>query len=123
MVALRKNGAKLAYPLCDQTVTVYHFDGIEVRRTIHYRAFLDFRKVENVNKTGSRDASSFLLVIPGLDSSIAVGDKVMRGLGPEVEGASGWRDLIPAKVPGLAVVAYVDPKFSGGKQTHVEVGG
>ena len=32
------------YRLCNQTVTVYHPDGEKYIRTVHDRAFLDFRK-------------------------------------------------------------------------------
>lgn len=123
MVALRKRGDAIGYPLCDQTVTVYHLNGDVVTRTVHYRAFLDFRKVQSVDKTGSRDAGSFLLVIPGDDDPVAVGDKVMLGEGPEVDGIDGWRAFIPAKVPGLVVVSYVDTKHFRGRKMHTEAGG
>lgn len=123
MVALVKRGDALDYPLCDQTVTVYHLDGNAVTRTVHERAFLDFRKAENVAKTGSKDASSFLLVIPGDGSPVSEGDKVMLGEGPEAVGIEGWRNLIPSKVPGLVVVSYVDAKHFRGKKVHTEAGG
>lgn len=112
------------YRLCDMAVTVYHRDGAgEITRTVHRRAFLDFRKNYNVNKTGSKEANGFLLLMPGDVVPVAVGDKVVLGEGPEVATDAAWRDFIPAKVPGLAVVKYVDPKYYKGRLAHTEAGG
>lgn len=111
------------YGLCDMAVTVYHRapDG-KVTRTVHPRAFLDFKKVRSVDKTGSKDAMGFLLVVPG-NPDIEAGDKVMLGEGPEVEGDAQWRELIPSKVDGLCVVSYADRKYLHGQVIHVEAGG
>lgn len=112
------------YSKCNQTVTVYHWDGKETyTRTVIRQAFLDFRKTQNVDKTGSREANSFLLVIPCQASPVSVGDKVLLGEGPEVSTREDWATFIPAKVPGLVVVRYVDPKFWKGSVVHVEAGG
>ena len=51
------------YRLCNQTVTVYHKRGDAVTRTVYDRAFLDLKKTENVDKTGSKAKNCFLLVI------------------------------------------------------------
>lgn len=112
------------YRLCNQTVTIYHWDGGHVysRKVIH-EAFLDYKKTQNVEKTGSQETSSFLLVIPGSSVPVAVGDKVLMGVGPEVSDRQAWADLIPAKVPGLVVVRYVDPKYWRGCIVHTEAGG
>lgn len=119
-----KRGCPLSYALCRQTVTVYHFDGKQgYTRRVFRRAFLDFKKTQSVDKTGSREANAFLLVIPGGEQAVFVGDKVLAGEGPEVSTREEWAALIPAKVPGLAVVQYVDPKFWDGELTHVEAGG
>lgn len=112
------------YGTCDQTITVYHWDGGETyTRTVLKNAFLDFRKTRNVDKDGSREANSFLLVIHGDSVPVAVGDKVLPGEGPEVSGREAWAALIPARVPGLVVVKYVDPKYWGTRLVHVEAGG
>lgn len=103
------------------TVTVYHQEGYA--RTVVDRAFLDFRKTRNVEKTGSSEVNSFLLVIPCAVQGVFVGDKVLLGEGPEVATREAWAALIPAKVPGLVVVRYVDPKYWNGKLVHVEAGG
>jgi len=108
------------YSLCNQTVTVYHQnDDKTVARTVYENAFLDFRKNQNINKTGSTESNSFLLVIPG-SVSLSVGDKVLLGIGPT---SIAWADYIPSKVPGLVVIKYVDPKYWRGVQCHVEAGG
>lgn len=115
------------YSLCKQTVSIYHVEGTEVTRTIVYPAFLDFRKTENVDRTGSTEANSFLLVIPTTTTiPVAIGDKVMVGEGPVVDAEDQmrwWRTFVPAKYVGLAVVKYVDPKYWDGSLCHVEAGG
>lgn len=124
MLSVQPNSA--LYRLCDQTVTHYHnADGV-ITRTVIAGAHLDWRKTRNVDKTGSKDASSFLLVVPA-DRLPAGGilplDKVIAGTGPEVADRAAWSAFIPASVPGLVVVKYVDPKYWSGKLTHVEAGG
>ena len=76
-----------------------------------------------MDKTGSSEVNSFLLVIPGQTVPVAVGDKVLLGEGPEVNSREGWAALIPVKVPGLVVVRYVDPKYWNGAVVHTEAGG
>lgn len=110
------------YRLCNQVVTVYHKDGDSVGRTVFDRAFLDFRKNLTVDKTGSQESNAFLLVIPGLEQMVFVGDKVMLGRGPEIS-RQQWAEFIPANVPGLCVVKYADPKYWGTQFVHVEAGG
>lgn len=111
------------YSLCNQTVTVYHKDGEAITRTVYREAFLDFKKVRNVEKTGSREANGFLLVIPGEAVRLYPEDKVVHGVGPEVTTRDEWAAFIPVKVPGLVVIKYVDQKFWMGRQVHVEAGG
>ena len=123
MLTLRPAGP-VDYRLCDQTVTIYHWDGKETyTRTVRTDAFLDFKKTQNVDKTGSREAGSFLMVIPGPAVSVAVGDKVLMGEGPEVATREEWAALIPARVEGLVAVKYVDPKYWRGSVVHTEAGG
>ncbi|MBQ7344570.1 MAG: hypothetical protein IJW45_00720 [Oscillospiraceae bacterium] len=116
---------KSAYPIdydkvCRQTVTVYRYKMGAISRTVCDRAYLDFRKNRNTDKTGSREVNSFLLVIPGETQAVYVEDKVLLGVGPAVE---DWRQFIPANVPGLVVVKYVDLKYWGNKIVHTEAGG
>lgn len=122
MVSIKRR-CPVDYRLCNQTVTVYHKDGEVYTRTVYRNAFLDFRKNQTVDKTGSKEANSFLLVIPGDVQAVFVGDKVILGEGPEIATREAWAAFIPAKVPGLAVVSYVDPKYWNGKMVHTEAGG
>lgn len=117
---LRARKSPVDYRLCNQTVTVYHRDGDRITRTVFDRAFLDFKKTENVDKTGSKEVNSFLLVIPCTEQCVFPEDKVLLGVGGEVE---SWASLIPAKVPNLVVVKYVDPKYWRGEMVHLEAGG
>ena len=115
---------QLSYRLCNQTVTVYHAGDGVYTRTVYPHAFLDFRKTQNVDKTGSNEANSFLLVIPGDSIPVAIGDKVIHGEGQEdITTREAWASFIPSKVAGLVVVKYVDPKYYNGKLVHTEAGG
>lgn len=120
---MRRPACPVDYSLCNQTVTVYHKDGDTITRTVHNRAFLDFRKTQTTDKTGSKEANSFLLVIPGDTQAVFVGDKVLLGEGPEITTAKEWTAFVPVKVPGLVVVSYVDTKYWRGRIVHTEAGG
>lgn len=113
------------YSLCNQTVTIYHQNapGSYTRTVIERGAFLEYKKAMSVDKTGSRESNSFLLVVPCSEPCVFMGDKVLPGEGPEIPTREAWAALVPAKVPGLAVVQYVDPKHWQGKLVHVEAGG
>lgn len=111
------------YRLCSQTVTVYRPKEGGYSRTVFRQAFFDYKKTQNVDKTGSREANSFLLVIPGDAQTVFAGDKVLLGEGPEIASREEWAAFIPAKVPGLSVVSYADPKYWNGKIVHTEAGG
>lgn len=124
MAVIKRRSSPVDYSLCNQTVTIYHWDKKDTytRKVIH-NAFLDFRKTQNVDKTGSEEDNSFLLVIPGASVPVSVGDKVLHGVGPEIATREAWAAFIPAKVPGLGVVKYVDPKYWRGSVVHTEAGG
>ena len=124
MVRIKARTSPVDYSLCNQTVTVYHWDGgTEYTRKVFDNAFLDIKKVQNVDKTGSSEANGFLLVIPGSSVPVVVGDKVISGVGPEIKTREAWAGFVPAKVPGLVVVKYVDPKYWRGSVVHTEAGG
>lgn len=112
------------YSKCSQTVTVYHQEEVgSYTRTVYANAFLDFKKTQNVDKTGSKEVNAFLLVIPCAEQTVFVGDKVMLGVGPEAATREAWATLIPAGTPGLVIVKYADPKYWQGRMVHVEAGG
>lgn len=119
-----KRRSPIDYRLCNQTVTIYHWDGRDsyTQQTIH-NAFLDFRKNQSIDKTGSKEVNSFLLVVPTDKVIVAPKDKVLQGEGPKIATREAWSKFIPEKVPGLAVVRYVDPKYYQGRMVHLEAGG
>lgn len=125
MIRVKRRNNPVDYSLCNQTVTIYHWDGKDTytRRVIAEGAFLDFKKVQGVAKTGSTEVNSFLLVVPCSEIQVAVGDKVLLGEGPEVSTREDWAGLIPSKAPRLVVVKWVDPKYWKGRLVHVEAGG
>lgn len=138
------------YSLCDQVVTLYHplgqGEAFACTRTVFAGAHLDWRKNQTVNKAGSREVNSFLLVLPSgwngrpvwvtpqeydvLEPAaragrftLAGGDKVLLGEGPAIESREAWAKLLPARCSGLVVVRDVDPKYWRGEVCHVEGGG
>lgn len=125
MLFRRKAGNPVRYDLCNQTVTVYRkVEGKEEYiRKVYSQAFLDRKKTVSVDKTGSHEANSFLLVIPGEEQAVFAKDKVFEGIGPVISTADEWRNFIPSKVPELVVVSYADPKRWNGQIVHTEAGG
>jgi hypothetical protein len=108
--------------LCKQTVTIYHKDGDTITRKIYDKAFLDFKKTVSVDKLGTSEATSFLLVIPGGEQAVFPQDKVLMGTGPGVDEVE-WGKFIPSKVTGLGVVSFADVKNWNGQIVHTEAGG
>ena len=109
--------------LCKQTVTVYHQEYEKFTRTVYHKAFLDYKKTQSVDQTGSKEANSFLLVIPGSTQAAFVGDKVYDGTGPEITTQKEWAAFRPPAVSGLVVVSYADAKKWNGMIVHTEAGG
>nr|DAZ64038.1 MAG TPA: hypothetical protein [Caudoviricetes sp.] len=124
MVRIKRRTSPVDYRLCTQTVTIYHKSGdTYTHKIVEGGAFLDFKKTQSVDKTGSSEANSFLLVVPGSEQAVFVGDKVLLGEGAEISTREDWAALIPVKVPGLVVVSYADPKYWNGQIVHTEAGG
>ena len=107
--------------LFKQTITVYDKDNLT--KTVYKNAFFDFKKVQNVDRTGSSEANSSLIIVPGPNQPFKVGDKVYMGEGPDIADRAAWSSFIPSKIPGLVVVKYVDPKYYMGVLVHWEAGG
>lgn len=149
MLRMRR-GPPVDYRLCNQTVTIYHQvsagKAFCCTRTVFQGAFLDFKKVTSVEKTGSRETNSFLLVLPSgwggrlawiapqdYDQqpdqrragcfTLAPKDKVLLGEGPEITTREQWAALLPAQTSGLVVVRDVDPKYWQTAVCHVEAAG
>lgn len=109
--------------LCRQTVTVYHKEGEKYIRKEYFKAFFENKKTQSIDKIGSKEVNSFLLVIPGAVQTVFADDKVYEGIGPEISTAEQWRDFVPVKVPGLVVVKYADCKKWDNAVVHTEAGG
>lgn len=125
MVKIPKRKAPLNYALCNQTVTVYranHNGEFSCTKTVYNDAFLDFKKVVSVNKTGSKEVNSFLLVIKG-NADLKPKDKVLLGEGEDIKTREEWAKFIPSNRAGLVVIETVDPKYYNGEICHVEAGG
>lgn len=125
-------GVPMQYPLCCQTVTLYHADlaAHTITRTVVAGVHFDARRRETEaagSSPASGAATAFLLVIPeknaafGRDYTLEPRDRVLAGIGPEIS-YEQWLNFTPAKVAGLAAVQYVDCKVSGGCAAHVEAG-
>lgn len=123
MLCVRSNACPVDYSKCNQTVTVYHKDGETYTKSVIARAFLDIKKVQSIDKTGSKETNGFLLVIPCDAQCVFVGDKVLLGEGPDIDTREAWAEFVPAKVAGLVVVQYVDQKYWQSRMVHVEAGG
>ena len=104
----------------DQTVTVYRKEGTQVQRRVLEGCFYRWQLEHTEDDRGSRQETTFLLVIPGKDP-IAPGDRVLEGEGPEITGAE-WAAFAPVNVPGLAQVAYVRYCPWNDLVTHTEAG-
>ena len=123
MMLMLKPTCPVDYRMCNQTVTVYRQQDGQYLRMVYDRAFLDRKKTLSVDKTGSKEANSFLLVIPGDTQTVFAGDKVYEGIGPEIADSKAWAAFIPSKVPQLVTVSYADPKRWNGRIVHTEAGG
>ena len=146
-----RQGPPVDYSLCDQVVTLYHAgfgaDGGEFAcaRVVFRGAFFEWRENQTVDRGGSWESKSFLLVLPSgwggrpvwtppeeFDAleeagragrfTLAPGDKVLLGEGPEAATREAWAALAPAQRQGLAAVREVEPKYWRGRVCHVEGG-
>ena len=133
MLTVKRNVPPVDYSKANQIITVFHAEGLAgpspvfSQRVINY-AFFDFRKNQDVNRTGQTETNGFLLVIPRLKNGLLAqpiypGDKVIIGEHSAVDTREKWAALIPSKVPNMAVVKYVDPKYWRAEIAHWEAGG
>ena len=96
--------------LCDQTVTVYHREGLtrRVLAGVHF----EYTQRQDTNLGRAEAAREFLLVIPGEDP-IGPGDLVVLGEGPEVI----------ARDTQYVTVLRVRPGIFLGRISHTEARG
>ena len=109
----------LNYDLCDRTVTVYREENGQVRRREISGCSYQWQDRQVSDLRGWHMERNFLLVVPGAEADLQVGDRIYDGVGPwQVD----WDRLIPQLVPGLSQVAYVQPRYWEGRICHVEAG-
>lgn len=109
------------YSCCDKTVTVYRLAHGQVRRLVVPGCYYFWEEQEMEDELGCRRETKFVLIMPGPQQRVGVGDRVYDGVGPEV-GPEQWNTFLPVNVPGLGQVAYVRPAWWDGKIIHVEAG-
>lgn len=103
------------YALCDQTITVYRNDGGNVTRKVYENAW--FSQEEGVSHHTGEPERQFLLILPGPEGRVTVGDRVLPGTGPlEVT----WESFLPALVPGLVEVGRTRVFRVGEEICHTE---
>ena len=134
MVKFKKPESPLNYSFCNQKVTVYRAalkeDGFECKKVVYENAFLDFKKVVSVNKTGGNEVNSLLQKVydiccnlSSIDADLKPKDKVLLGLGEDILTREEWAKFIPSNRAGLVVIETVDPKYYRGNICHVEASG
>lgn len=114
------------YSLCNQSVTVYTYDGDAVERVYCPRAYWERTEKVDIDQRGEHGTNEHLIVIPGNAVIPVVGCRVFLGEGPDVSGddvAKWWRDFIPAKNDAVVVVRSVSPRHWRGEVVHVELRG
>lgn len=111
---------KGAYRLCDQTVTVYHREGLT--RQVYRNAFYNHAALGDTVAGAVVGNTEFLLILPG-DADIAPGDKILPGEGPQVRSAEEFGALTYHRCPGMGLAARVRKRCLGGKVWHTEVSG
>jgi hypothetical protein len=112
------------FSLCQQTVTLYHYDGGEITRVEYPKAYFEETDKQEISTTGESGKTEHLVVIPG-EVDIVPGDKVFLGVGdyPDGDTARWWRLFIPSKVPQCVIARSVSQRHWLGKPTHIEVRG
>lgn len=109
------------YSLCDQTVTVYRRQGNGVNRWTVKNCYYSWRQEQTEDESGVRRETKCLLIMPGKNVQVRIGDRVYEGTGPYVD-VKKWGSFLPATVPGLAQINYVTPYYWEGELCHIEAG-
>lgn len=105
----------MEHPLCNQTVTVYRQKNGQVHRQVLENCYLEV--MTKAVPGDHRRERSFLLVVPGDRRSVAPGDRVLPGIGPE---EVHWNLFLPVYVKELLVVSKVKPFYWEGRMSHLE---
>ena len=100
-------------PLCDQTVTIYFSTERELIRQVVTGCCCQWEQTPKESILGTGGQTKFRLILPG-KHSIAPGDYVARGIGPEGV-------VFPEQIPGVARVEWVRDFFHS-VLPHTEAG-
>lgn len=106
--------------LCRDTVTLYRMTEHGVKRWVLEQCCLQIREKQVEDSYNPQFQRAFLLIVPA-QQQILTGDRVVGGVGPEVT-VEQWESFIPANVPGLCQVQYVQPYYVMGSYSHTEAG-
>lgn len=99
-------------------MTIYRENGDKVERTIVENCYFEYSVEETTDMLGrSREVKCFLAAPVGV--SVCPGDRVLRGVGPEV---SSWAALLPAIANGVAEIRYARLCLLHGQPHHIEAG-
>lgn len=107
--------------LFTQQVTVYRLLSKHVSRQVLSGCYFHTESCLEPHVTGNRVRKDFMLVVPGPQQPLMPGDLVYLGEGPIVTDDM-WQDFIPATVPELVQVEYVQPVYFRGALHHTEAG-
>ena len=109
----------LAYSLCNQTVTFYRKNGREILRKVADNCHLSRKYRETFESYGKSMEKKFLLIIPADAFAPEVGDRIYAGIGPE---EVDWERFLPALLPEVYEISYVNPCCWDGELVHWEAG-
>lgn len=105
------------YHLCNQTVTVYRKAQDTVCRQVIPNAYFAAEQGVSHTNLGQDKKRSFLLIVPGPQVQIFVGDRVLPGVGPQ---DVDWNTFVPSQVEDLVEVGRTRHYRWDGKICHVE---
>ena len=109
----------LDYSLCDQTVTFYRKSGAEILRKVADNCHLSRKYRETLEPYGKSMEKKFLLIIPAGTLTPMAGDRIYAGIGPE---EVDWERFLPALLPEVYEISYVNPCCWDGELVHWEAG-
>ena len=114
-----------AYALCTQTVTIYHRDKEtgEITRKEISGVYYGRKKTQDGGQRGDTEKNTHLLIIPGANTEVFPGDKVLEGSGPRIATAEEWARFLPSNTAGLVVIREVHPVSYKGRVVHIEAEG
>ena len=109
------------YSICCQTVTVYRKTPAGILRIEIPGCFMLWQEEASYDRLGKAQVRKFQLIQPGECQQVFPGDRVMEGVGPEIDEAQ-WSMFIPELVAGLGEVAYAKVYRWQGQFCHTEAG-